>query len=329
MVSPHYNYSICPANVNSCHFGTSRTAQSTAGLYMHYNNILMVTIIRVRHFLEMIKFSHTVFALPFALSSAVIAAEGLPTVRQLFWIVVAMVGARTGAMAFNRLVDARIDAENPRTRNRHIPAGLVGRAEAATYVAVSFGLLVFSAWNLNRLAFMLSPLVVLLLMSYSFCKRFTSLSHLVLGLCLGAAPIGAWIALRGDVTAVPIVMCAAVMAWVAGFDIIYALQDLEFDRQAGLHSLPVRFGAAGALAVARGLHVITVLLLGVLQPMAGFTSVYLAGIAVIAGLLVYEHRLVKPDDLSRVDAAFFNMNGYISVLFFMTICVDIMLRNLL
>lgn len=280
---------------------------------------------KFRALLEMVKFSHTIFAFPFALMGVVLAAMANgapPTLAQVFWICLAMVGARSGAMGLNRIIDARIDAANPRTASRHIPAGVVSRREAWLLVAGSFALLLLAAWMLNPLCFYLSPLALGFLSLYSYCKRFTALAHVVLGICLAAAPIGAWIALRGDVSWPIIALGLAVLFWVAGFDIFYALQDLEFDRQAGLHSIPSRLGAEDSIALARLFHVLMLALLLALPFGTGLGWIYLLGVAVVAGLLVYEHLLVKADDLSRLDAAFFNMNGYISVTIFAFTLLD-------
>ncbi|MGW8311991.1 MAG: 4-hydroxybenzoate octaprenyltransferase [Desulfuromonadales bacterium] len=275
--------------------------------------------------LEMIKFSHTVFAFPFALMGAVLASlqsETSPTFGQVFWICMAMVGARTGAMGLNRIIDSDIDAENPRTASRHLPAGKVSISEAWLLVLGAFALLLFAAWMLNPLCLWLSPVAIFFLAIYSYCKRFTSMAHVILGLCLGAAPIGAWIALRGDIGWPVIVLGLAVLFWVAGFDIFYALQDYEHDRQKQLFSIPSRFGVKRSFLIARVFHVIMVVLLLLLLFSKGLGLIYLCGVLVVAGLLVYEHMLVCPDDLSRLDAAFFNMNGYISVTIFFFTLVD-------
>lgn len=280
---------------------------------------------KVRALAEMIKFSHTIFAFPFALMGVVLAAMAngaAPTPGQVFWICLAMVGARSGAMGLNRIIDARIDAANPRTAGRHIPAGVVSRREAWLLVTGSFALLLSAAWMLNPLCLYLAPLALGFLFLYSYCKRFTALAHLVLGVCLAAAPIGAWIALRGDVGWPILALGLAVLFWVAGFDIFYALQDLEFDRKAGLYSIPSKLGAGRAIALARVFHLLMVALLLALPFGTGLGGIYLLGVTVVAGLLVYEHRLVKPDDLSRLDAAFFNMNGYISVTIFSFTLLD-------
>jgi 4-hydroxybenzoate polyprenyltransferase len=278
---------------------------------------------RIRIFLEMIKFSHTVFALPFALTGALLAARGIPTFHQLFWITMAMVGARTEAMGLNRLIDAEIDARNPRTSRRALPAGLLGKGTVAVCVAAAVLLLMFAASRLNPLCLRLAPLALFFLVLYSYCKRFTALAHLVLGLCLGAAPVGAWIAVRGSVGLPVLLLGLAVLFWVAGFDILYALQDLEFDRQAGLHSIPVRLGVAGSLWLARLFSLVMVaLLLAVyaLLPVGGF---FLTGVLLAALLLTYEHWLLRKGDLERLDMAFFTMNGYISIIIFVATAIDI------
>ncbi|BCR03098.1 4-hydroxybenzoate octaprenyltransferase [Desulfuromonas versatilis] len=283
---------------------------------------------KTKTLLEMIKFSHTIFAFPFALMGVVLAslASGAPpSFGQVFWICVAMVGARSGAMGLNRIIDARIDARNPRTAERHIPAGKVSRLEAWLFVLGSFALLLFAAWMLNPLCFYLAPVALFFLALYSFCKRFTALAHVVLGICLAAAPIGAWIALRGDVSWQIIALGLAVLFWVAGFDIFYALQDLEFDREMGLHSIPAKLGVERSILLVRAFHGMMLFLLLLLLIGTGLGWIYFCGVLVVAGLLAYEHLLVKPDDLSKLDAAFFNMNGYISVTIFAFTLVDALL----
>ena len=262
---------------------------------------------------RMIKFSHSVFALPFALSAAVLAAQGYPGADKLLWILVAMLGARSAAMGFNRLADHALDARNPRTAGRELPRGVLSRIEVWGFVVVSALALVVAAWRLNPLCLMLSPLALAVVLGYSYAKRFTSLSHLWLGLGLGLAPLGAWIAVRGQFDVTPVVLAAAVLAWVAGFDILYACQDVDFDRSEGLWSLPARWGVGRALLFARALHALAAALLACLYWLAPLRPLYLAGVAGVAGLLVYEHSLVREDDLSRVDAAFFTLNGWISV----------------
>jgi 4-hydroxybenzoate polyprenyltransferase len=263
----------------------------------------------------MIKLEHTVFALPFAFLGMLLAAEGWPSVRTVSWVVVAMVGARSAAMAFNRLVDQRFDAANPRTAGRALPAGRLSPAFVAGFVVASAALLLLAAWQLNPLAFALSPVALAVLLAYSYTKRFTALSHLVLGLALAGAPLGAWIAVRGDLTWPPAVLGAAVLCWVAGFDVLYALQDREFDRLTGLHSVPVRCGVAGALWISGALHVVMLALLLALPAVypPGLGLGYWIGVAGCAALLAYQHWIVRPDDLSRLDAAFFTANGVLSV----------------
>ena len=274
--------------------------------------------------LEMIKFEHSVFALPFALTGALLARRGLPAWREIFWIIVAMVGARSAAMTFNRIADVKIDALNPRTRMRALPAGELGLGFAVGFTALSCALLVFAAWQLNALAFKLSPVAIALLLGYSFTKRYTMVSHLVLGLCLGMSPAAAWIALRGDLSASVLLLGAAVTLWVAGFDIIYACQDVEFDHSLGLHSIPRRFGVRAALWISALLHLGTLALLVQVAWMEHLGWIAGAGLVVVAALLAYEHSLVRPSDLSRVNAAFFTVNGFISILFFLTWAIDIL-----
>mgnify|MGYP005834438307 CR=1 FL=1 len=279
--------------------------------------------------LEMIKFEHSVFALPFALTGALLAwrirgfpVEGLAS--RMAWIVVAMVAARSAAMAFNRLLDAEIDARNPRTRARHLPAGLLSRRFAWAFTAGAAALFVLAAAMLNPLCLALSPAALGIVLFYSWTKRFTALSHLVLGISLGIAPAAAWIAMTGELDPRILWLTAAVMLWTAGFDIIYSCQDVDFDRSAGLFSLPARLGVARALGLARVFHVLMVLCLVALAAQMGLGLAAAAGIAVVAGLLSYEHRLVRAGDLSRVDAAFFTLNGWVSVLFFVFWAVDIL-----
>jgi len=271
---------------------------------------------RVVTFGRMIKFSHSIFALPFALASVVLAAGNDLRWTRILWILVAMVGARSAAMGFNRLADQAIDARNPRTAARELPRGVLSRVEVWAFVVVAAATLVFAAAMLNPLCLALSPVALLIVLGYSYTKRFTSLSHLALGLALAVAPVGAWIAIRGSLEAAPVVLGLAVLTWVAGFDIIYACQDVDFDRRERLHSIPARFGIRKALIVSRLLHALAVMLLLALYAITSLHPVYLAGIAAIAGLLAYEHTLVRHDDLSRVDAAFFTVNGWISVGYF-------------
>jgi 4-hydroxybenzoate polyprenyltransferase len=280
----------------------------------------------------MIRFEHSVFALPFALTGALLAIrQGGVSWREaagkLVWIVVAMIGARSAAMAFNRLVDASIDGRNPRTRTRHLPAGLLSRAFAWAFVAVSALVFFAAAWALNPLCLHLAPVALGIVLFYSFTKRFTSFSHLVLGFSLGIAPAAAWIAVRGSLDPRILWLTAAVTLWTGGFDIIYACQDYEFDTAEGLFSLPRALGIAGALRVAQVLHVLMIACLAALVISLDLGVLAVAGIAAVAGLLIYEHHLVKPHDLSRVNAAFFTMNGYVSVLFFLFWAADIFLER--
>ncbi|WP_298270611.1 4-hydroxybenzoate octaprenyltransferase [Geobacter sp.] len=279
---------------------------------------------KIAVFLEMIKFSHTVFALPFAFTGAILAARGLPTATQAFWILMAMVGARTAAMGLNRLIDAEIDARNPRTAGRAIPAGLIGKGTVGLFIVASVLLMLHAAHRLNPLCLYLSPVALFFLVLYSYCKRFTAFAHLVLGICLAAAPLGAWIAIRGSVGVPAMLLGLAVLFWVAGFDILYALQDLEFDRASGLHSIPVRLGVNGSLRTARLFHGAMVLLLALLVPVAGLGGWFVAGFALCVAMLLYEHWLLRGGDLSRLDAAFFNMNGYISITLFVATLVDVL-----
>ena len=280
---------------------------------------------KIKTLLEMIKFSHTIFAFPFALMGVVLASlasGGLPRFGQIVWICLAMVGARTAAMGLNRLIDAKIDAENPRTAERHIPAGTVSILEASLFIAVALVVFLFAAWMLNPLCFALAPVAIGLFVLYAYCKRFTHYAHVVLGICLGIAPIGAWIALRGDLGWPVIALGLAVLFWVAGFDIFYALQDYDYDVKKGLHSVPSRLGKEQAIKLVRIFHSIMVVLLLLLMIGSGLGWIYCVGVIVVALMLVYEHRLVKADDLSRLDAAFFNMNGYISVTIFAFTLID-------
>jgi len=275
---------------------------------------------------RMIRFSHSIFALPFALASAAVATGGRVPWRELPWIVVAMVGARSAAMGFNRLADADIDARNPRTALRELPTGRLSRREVWLFVLLSAAALVGASAMLNPLCLALSPLALLIVLGYSYTKRFTSLSHLVLGLALGIAPVGAWLAVRGRFDTAPVVLALAVLAWVAGFDTIYACQDVEFDRHEGLRSLPARLGVGRALLAARILHAAAVALLATLYVLVPLHPVYLAGVAAVAALLVYEHSLVSPGDLSRLDAAFFAVNGWISVGYLVFVIAALRLR---
>lgn len=283
-----------------------------------------------RAWLRLVAFEHSIFALPFALQGAWLAARGVPTARTLLLVVVCAVAARTAAMAFNRLVDARIDARNPRTRGRELPAGVLAPGRVLALVLLSSTVFVAGAYGLSPLCGRLSFAVLVVLLGYSLTKRFTSLAHLVLGLSLGLAPPAAWLAVRGSFEgdlAVPLLLGGAVLFWVAGFDLIYATQDAEFDRRAGLHSIPARRGVAFALSLARAFHVLTVLLLGSLWWRAELSWAYLAAIAAAAALLAWEHRIVRPDDLSRVTMAFFTLNGWVGVGLFVGLALDLALLS--
>lgn len=276
-------------------------------------------------YLEMIKISHSVFALPFAIAAAFLAADGLPGPGLIGKIILACFFARTAAMSFNRWADARLDARNPRTANRAIPAGLIRRRTVAMLTLLSAALFVATAAWINGLAFALSPVALAVLLGYSYAKRFTSTSHLLLGVALGLSPAGAWVAVRGSLEWLPVLLGAAVTFWTAGFDVIYACQDVDFDRRAGLHSIPGRLGVRGALRVARVFHVLTVLLLVATGLLAELGLAYHAGTWLVGALLVYEHMLVHDGDLARVNVAFFALNGVVSLLFMATTVVEVLL----
>jgi 4-hydroxybenzoate polyprenyltransferase len=277
--------------------------------------------------LEMIKWEHSVFALPFALCGAMLAAGGFPTAHQFAWIVVAMVAARSAAMAFNRWADAAIDAANPRTSTRALPSGHLTPGFVATFVVVSSGIFILAASQLNRLALELSPVALAVLLLYSYTKRVTRWSHLVLGFALGIAPSAAWIAVRGSLDPRILLLTAAVTFWVGGFDILYACQDFDFDREAGLHSIPRYVGIRSALWIARIFHLVMIGLLIALLLVFGMGKLAACGVAAVTLLLLYEHSLVRADDLSKLNAAFFTMNGVISVLFFVFVAGDLLLRK--
>jgi 4-hydroxybenzoate polyprenyltransferase len=277
--------------------------------------------------LEMIKWEHSVFALPFALCGAMLAAGGLPAWHQLAWIIVAMVSARSAAMAFNRLADASIDAANPRTAIRALPAGLLSPSFVTAFVLISCGVFVLAASQLNRLTLWLSPAALAIVLAYSYSKRFTRFSHLFLGFALGIAPAAAWIAVRGSLDLRILLLTAAVTFWVGGFDVIYACQDYEFDRNFGLHSLPRHFGIHAALWIARLFHIFMLGLLVALVLAFGLGKLAAIGVLIVALLLGYEHSLVRHDDLSKLNAAFFTMNGVISVVFFVFVAGDLILRK--
>jgi 4-hydroxybenzoate polyprenyltransferase len=277
--------------------------------------------------LEMIKWEHSIFALPFALCGAMLAARGAPTAHQIIWIIIAMVSARSAAMSFNRLADVSIDAANPRTRTRALPAGALTRNFVTSFVIVTSAIFIFAAWQLNRLSFLLSPVALAILLFYSYTKRWTRWSHLVLGFALGIAPAAAWIAVRGSLDPRILLLTAAVTFWVAGFDVLYACQDYEFDQQAGLHSLPRYCGIGNALWIARGFHSSMLLLLVALVWTFGLGALAMAGVLAVLLLLAYEHSLVSKNDLSKLNAAFFTMNGIISVIFFVFLALDLVVHH--
>ncbi len=270
-----------------------------------------------------IKIQHTVFALPFAVMSAFLAAGGMPETEKLVWIVVCMLGARSAAMAFNRIVDSRFDKENPRTRDRALPSGLVSMGSYWVFLIASSALFIFSAWMLNQLALYLSPVALIIVFFYSLTKRFTAFSHFWLGLAISIAPVGAWVAIREEISFTSLLLGAAVIFWLVGFDILYSCMDVESDRVNRLHSIPERFGVETALKMAFASHaVMVVLLLVLLEPTVLLGWVYLAGVVLVASLLVYEHSLVKKDDLSKMNMAFFNVNGIISIGLMAFVIVD-------
>jgi 4-hydroxybenzoate polyprenyltransferase len=285
-------------------------------MYTETKIIAMVLVHKASDYLRLIKFSHSVFALPFAFTAALIAAGGIPSLYHIFWITVAMVSGRSGAMGMNRIIDKNIDARNPRTRNRELPKGVIKTWEAFSFTIIAFVFLLLAAYKLNPLCLKIAPLVLLVLITYSYSKRFTCLCHVILGIALSLAPLGAWIAVTGSFDLKILPLCFAVMFWVAGFDTLYGIQDLDFDKLNGLHSLPSAFGVKTSLWIARSFHLITIGLLLSLIPIFNLSVFYLLGVLIASGLLLYEHSLVKAKDLSRLDMAFFNMNGYISITVF-------------
>ena len=277
--------------------------------------------------LEMIKWEHSIFALPFALTGAVLAARGWPPLRVLGWIIVCMVAARSAAMAFNRLVDAKIDAVNPRTAARAIPAGVVSRGFVLTFTIIAAAVFFLGAAMLNRLTLELAPLALAIIFAYSYMKRVTRWSHLILGLSLGIAPAAAWIAVRGSLSLRGVLLTAIVLLWVGGFDVLYACQDFEHDQRVGLHSVPQAFGLRGAFWIARIMHVGMLAMLLWLIVLFGLGKLAVVGVAVVAILLCYEHSIISPKDMRRMNAAFFTLNGIISVLFFGFVAADVLLRR--
>lgn len=287
---------------------------------------------KIKIFLEMIKFEHTIFALPFAYMGAVLGSvvihERLPSWIEIGWITLAMVGARSAAMGLNRVIDKTIDQKNPRTKGRAIPAGLLSSKEVLIFIAISFLLLFYAAAQLNELSVKLLPIAVFFLVIYSYTKRFTWLCHIVLGLTIGLAPLGGWVAVTGGIDLTALIFYVSVAMWTAGFDVIYACQDMDYDRKEGLHSIPVRFGIKGALWIARSLHIVTALGLISLMSMTELSWWYLTGTVIAGVLLYYEHQLVKPHDLSKLNVAFFTMNGVLSVVMFVFTFIDVAVRHL-
>ncbi len=280
-------------------------------------------IARVRTYLSFIRFSHSVFALPFALAGALLASRHTPiTWPVVGWILVAMVAARSSAMGFNRLVDARFDAENPRTANREIPRGAMSRTEATAFIVVSTAVFIFAAWRLNPICLALSPVALGIVFWYSLAKRFTSYTQLFLGLAMAVAPVGGWLAVGGRGGWEPWLLAAAIGTWVGGFDVLYACQDLEVDRRLGLRSIPVRFGVPASLLISRGMHVVTLVCFVALAWVTPLPWFYFAGVALVGALLVYEQSLVSADDLSQVKKAF-DMNGYVGILYLVVLAVSI------
>ncbi|MCL6634275.1 MAG: putative 4-hydroxybenzoate polyprenyltransferase [Peptococcaceae bacterium] len=279
---------------------------------------------KVKIFLEMIRFEHTIFALPFAYVGALLTGKKVPAGHDLLWITVAMVGARTAAMSLNRIIDRRIDARNPRTAERALPRGLLGVAEVWVYVFLSFMLLLYASYRLSPLAFRLFPVAVLVLLIYSYTKRFTWTCHLFLGTALGLAPLGSWIAIAGRFDLAPVLLAMGVLFWVAGFDVIYACDDYEFDRREGLYSIPARFGIKKALAISTAFHVLAPLFFLAAGLILDLGLLYLAGVTVAVAILFYQHTLVRPDDLSRAGVAFFNLNGTLSVVMFAFTFLDVL-----
>jgi 4-hydroxybenzoate polyprenyltransferase len=281
----------------------------------------------VREWAEMIKLEHTVFALPFALSGLLLSISNMPSWQTVGWTILAFTGARAAAMTLNRVIDARIDAKNPRTSTRAIPDGRINSTQAMVFAIVSFAIMLFAASNLPPICLWLSPIALVWLSFYSFTKRFTWLCHIVLGIAIGGAALGGWVASSGSISGIaPWLLSLAVATWVAGFDIIYACQDVEFDQSNRLHSMPARFGVAKSLMISRALHVVTVAGLLGLGMSLSLGPVYFGGVAMVTAMLIYEHTLVRPNDLSRVNAAFFTVNGIVSIAAFLAILLDKLLR---
>lgn len=277
-------------------------------------------------FFKMIKLEHSLFALPFAFTGMFIAAKGIPSLHIIIWVTIAMISARSAAMGLNRLIDAEIDKENPRTSDRSIPKGLITKKKTLIYIIISLLIYFISTYMLNKLTFILSPIPVLIFILYSYTKRFTNLCHIVLGIALGLAPIGAWIATTGNIEISAVILGLSVLLWVAGFDILYAIQDIDFDRKQGLYSIPSVMGIYGALIIARILHTLSFLIFITLKFTASLGSIYLAGILISGAFMVYEHSLVSKNDLSKLNLAFFNINAYISIIILIFTLADILVR---
>lgn len=281
---------------------------------------------KIKIILEMIKFEHTIFALPFAIMSAFLASNGFPKAQKLLWILTAMIGARSCAMAFNRLADFEYDKLNPRTKNRALPMGLISKKAVWIFNIFMAGILIFSAYMLNPLAFALSPLAILIITGYSYSKRFTSISHFWLGFSLAIAPVGTWIAIKSEFALISLLLGVAVLLWTAGFDIIYGCQDVDFDKKYKLYSIPKKIGIRSALAISSALHIVMIILLISLPLYAPeLNYIYYLGVAIVAAILFYEHSIVKPHDLSRVNLAFFTLNGAVSMILMVLAVVDVMI----
>ena len=286
------------------------------------------TISKLKTTLAMIKFEHTLFALPFAFLGAILAADGLPSWPQLLWITVAMFGARSAAMTFNRIVDRDIDAENPRTAGRELPSGKLSVGFAWAFLYVSIGIFLLASYSLNWLTFALSPVALICVLGYSYAKRFTAAAHILLGLALAISPSAAWIAVRGSLyDETPLLLSVMVLMWTAGFDVLYACQDLEFDRRSGLHSIPARYGIKNALWIARLFHFQAFVALVLLYVVTGLGWIALAGVIAVGGLLIYQHTLVRANDLSRMNAAFFTSNAFVSVILLITFAAAVFARR--
>lgn len=278
---------------------------------------------KVTDYGTLVMFSHTIFSLSFALISMLLAGNGKLDFLTIFWILVAFMGARTGANALNRVIDAEIDAKNPRTATRQLPQGLMNKAEILIFVAICFGIMVFAAWKLNTICLILSPIALFLMIIYSYTKRFTWTCHIILGITSAAAPVGAWLAITGEISLIPLIMGAANTLWVAGFDIIYGAQDYDFDTKNGVHSIPARFGVPNALLISRGFHLLALIflfILGMVTPQLGI--IYYFGLVIISVLFIIQHRLVSPDNLKNAKIASYNVNQIISIVFLVTGLID-------